>query len=194
MNLLCDTCSIIMLLRIVPDLFQDSRFECVTISEVRRELTQTQKFKTRYPWLKEYSKRVVVMPQDKWQTKEYKEALSIVRMLNQSGRNTRNGKMFGLSKVDMKIAAAVIPLDFRITTVERPLQDFLKQQFNIDCEQPLKLINDWLEKGLLKWTNDHQGVINDWIKQNERDQPRNEIRRFEHLSGRKYPRSSYRKR
>ena len=56
MNILCDTGSIWMLIRIVPDMFMDERFECVTVHDVRKEVFQTQRFKTRYPWRNEFKK------------------------------------------------------------------------------------------------------------------------------------------
>lgn len=38
MNILCDTCTILMLIRIAPDMFIDGRYNCVTINEVRDEI------------------------------------------------------------------------------------------------------------------------------------------------------------
>jgi hypothetical protein len=45
MYILCDTCSVLMLIRIAPDMFRDDRYGCVTIQEVFQELFRTQKFK-----------------------------------------------------------------------------------------------------------------------------------------------------
>jgi len=58
MNILCDTCSILMLIRIVPEMFCDERFECVTIHEVIQEIFRTQKFKSRYPWRERYKPKI----------------------------------------------------------------------------------------------------------------------------------------
>ena len=58
MNILCDTCSVLMLIRIAPDMFSDDRYECLTIQEVFRELFRTQKFKSRYPWREKYKPKV----------------------------------------------------------------------------------------------------------------------------------------
>lgn len=49
MYVLCDTCSVLMLIRIAPDMFEDSRYGCVTTQEVIRELFRTQRFKEKYP-------------------------------------------------------------------------------------------------------------------------------------------------
>jgi hypothetical protein len=50
MVILCDTSSILMLLRIAPDMFTDERYECKAIRDVHDEIVQTTKFKTKYPW------------------------------------------------------------------------------------------------------------------------------------------------
>jgi hypothetical protein len=50
MFVVCDTCSLIMLLRIAPDMFADPRYRCVTIAPVFNEYVRTQRFKHRYPW------------------------------------------------------------------------------------------------------------------------------------------------
>ena len=43
MYILCDTCSVLMLIRVAPDMFCDDRYGCVTIKDVFRELFRTQK-------------------------------------------------------------------------------------------------------------------------------------------------------
>ena len=53
-------------------------------------------------------------------------------------------------------------------------------------------MNDWLEARLIAWDDTCQSVIEDWIRLNERPQPPAEIRRFEKLTGRKYPPSTSR--
>ncbi len=50
-----------MLMRIAPEIFCDDRFECVTIRQVINELFQTQRFKTNYPWRKEYKSKIKAM-------------------------------------------------------------------------------------------------------------------------------------
>ncbi|NQV19357.1 MAG: hypothetical protein HQ534_12545 [Armatimonadetes bacterium] len=49
MNIICDTCSILMLIRIAPDMFIDSKYGCKTINEVRKEFISTTRFKEKYP-------------------------------------------------------------------------------------------------------------------------------------------------
>ncbi len=50
MYVLCDTSSVLMLLRIAPDIFVDERFECVTVKVVHDEIVGTTRFKSKYPW------------------------------------------------------------------------------------------------------------------------------------------------
>lgn len=40
MFILCDTSSILMLLRIEPDMFKDERFKCKTIREIHEEIVK----------------------------------------------------------------------------------------------------------------------------------------------------------
>jgi len=54
MPILCDTSVILMLIRVAPDMFLDSDYECCTIRRVRDELFRTQKFKTKYAWRGDY--------------------------------------------------------------------------------------------------------------------------------------------
>ncbi|WDN87463.1 hypothetical protein BuS5_00431 [Desulfosarcina sp. BuS5] len=58
MYILCDTCSVLMLIRVAPDMFCDDRYGCVTIQEVSQELFRTQKFKSRYPWRASYKSKI----------------------------------------------------------------------------------------------------------------------------------------
>ncbi len=58
MNILCDTCSVLMLIRIAPDMFMLDKFNCVTVHEVRKEILQTQKFKSKYPWRTDFKDKI----------------------------------------------------------------------------------------------------------------------------------------
>lgn len=61
MNILCDTCSVLMLIRVAPDMFIDARFDCVTIDEVKREIFEKQKFKSKYPWRHQFRDKIVTI-------------------------------------------------------------------------------------------------------------------------------------
>ncbi|KPA09987.1 hypothetical protein MHK_009813 [Candidatus Magnetomorum sp. HK-1] len=58
MYILCDTCSVLMLIRINPEMFTRECFNCATTTEVQKELSRTQKFKTKYPWRNKYKKYI----------------------------------------------------------------------------------------------------------------------------------------
>lgn len=187
MHVLCDTCSVIMLLRIAPDMFTDTRFECVTLNAVNRELRQQHRFKTKYPWLADHVHKVRALPGTQVETGEYQRTLDAVRILRVTKRSQQDNRRFLLSPVDLEIAAAVIAHQYRFSTAERDLEEFIEQEFDIQNHHPLALVNDWIEKKLIIWGDAHHRVIEDWIAQNERRAPLLEIQRFEKLAKRKYP-------
>jgi hypothetical protein len=188
MRVLCDTCSVIMLLRIAPEMLLDPRFECVTLQAVYRELRQQPRFKTKYPWLAGYLPKVRGLRQTEVETVEYKRTLDVVRITRDTKRSSRDNRRFGLSQTDMEIAAAVVTHKHDISTVERDLEEFLEQEFDVANVHPLALVNDWIEKDLILWGEAEHRVLEDWVTQNERRQPLLEIQRFEKLAKRKYPR------
>jgi len=67
------------------------------------------------------------------------------------------------------------------------LTDFLIQQFDIKVFKPLKVINDWLRKGLFQWDDEKQAVLEDWLVCNETPQDKRLIREFTHITNREYP-------
>ena len=81
MFILCDTCVLLMLLRIAPDMLTDERYNCVVPSLVRDELFRTQKFKDKYPWRTRYKSQVVTLPASLAQTDEYLRMLQTVDLL-----------------------------------------------------------------------------------------------------------------
>ena len=50
MVVLQDTCAILMLLRIAPEMFTNPDFGCVTLASVQKEYVRKQEFKRKYPW------------------------------------------------------------------------------------------------------------------------------------------------
>ena len=58
MYVLCDTSSIMMLIRIAPDIFIDERYRCCTINLVRGEIFQNSRFKEKYPWRDDYKDKI----------------------------------------------------------------------------------------------------------------------------------------
>ena len=106
MYILCDTCSVLMLIRIAPDMFRDDRYGCVAMQEVFQELFRTQKFKSRYPWRKSYKSKIRTLGASKVKQGNYELYLQTIKTLVSTGKtNKRTGHFFNLSPVDQKIAA-----------------------------------------------------------------------------------------
>lgn len=187
MHILCDTSSLMMLLRIAPDLFTDSRYECVTVQQVYEEYTRTPKFKTKYPWRDQFKKHLRSLPKTQVENDVYTRTLKTMRLIEPTAINEQTKQRFGLSRRDIEIGACAVAHKYTITTTDVNLADFVGQQFDTPSACPLKLINDWLEKKLLAWDDFKQSVLVDWIACNEKPQPAAEISRFEKLTGRKYP-------
>ena len=62
MKILCDTCSILMVIRIAPDMLTDKKYGCFTIQEVREEIIRQQKFKDKYPWRLRFKNKIRCIP------------------------------------------------------------------------------------------------------------------------------------
>lgn len=78
MIILCDTSSVVMLLRIVPGMFQDKRYGCVTIKEVYNELFAMQKFKSRYPWRTDYRDKIGPLSTSQIDREEVSQYFSVI--------------------------------------------------------------------------------------------------------------------
>lgn len=187
MHVLCDTSSVLMLLRIAPEMFTDPRYECVMTQTVYAEFVQTRKFKYKYPWRSTCKKHLKSIGHDELASGGYQRKLDLIRRLDDSAIRPATGRRYDLSRADMEIAAATVALGFKITTGDENLAAFLVDQFDTECVSPLGLVNLWLERGFIAWNNEKQAVIDDWIAQREHAQPRQEIGRFERLTGREYP-------
>jgi hypothetical protein len=190
MVILCDTSSILMLLRIAPEMFTDHRYECKTIREVHDEIVQTTKFKTKYPWTREIRDRIrptVLTESQKRTEKLYHET---IRSLNYAGiMNENTGKNFDLSRVDMKVISHCIALGCSITSGDNDLKEFISQEFeeyDNGSFSPLEIIIQWMEKRLIKWDQEKQKVIDDWKELREHPQPAKAKKRFFELTGNKY--------
>jgi hypothetical protein len=186
MFILCDTCSILMLIRIAPDMFEESRYECVTLQEVGREIFQTQKFKEKYPWRTKYKSKIKAIKPSEMEKGDFKLYLEAIQNMVFTGTvNQKRGHFFNLSRVDQMLAACAIAHNFRLTTVDGDLADFVEQEFSGTILSPLRIINDWIEKKLIRWNDDFQEILGDWTRFNEPHQPKKEANRFQKLTG--YP-------
>lgn len=187
MNILCDTCSVLMLIRIAPDMFIDQRFECVTVKEVCEEIFRTQKFKTKYPWRVDYKNRILSSTLLKDKNDEYDRHLKVIeQIVDAGGTSVRTGRAFGLSFVDKKIAAYVTAYDLEISSTDDSLIDFLDQEFDKKNRSPLAILNSWIKKGLIRWNDEVQRIIQDWDECGEPRQPVSDKKDFLKLTGVKY--------
>ena len=187
MNILCDTCSVLMLIRIAPDMFIDERFDCVTVQEVCEEIFRTQKFKTKYPWRTSYKNKIRPYGVLRNTGEDFALHLDVVRQIVDSGQTSlKTGRSFGLSSVDKKIAAYVTAYGLDISSTDNSLIDFLEQEFGKENRSPLALLNDWIEGRLIQRNDDMQRIIEDWDKNGEPVQPAKDKRSFLNLTGVKY--------
>lgn len=191
MHILCDTSSILLLIRIAPDMFIDERYQCCTIQPVRDEIFRTQKFKSKYPWRDKYKNKIRCLSPEALQKAEIQFYQDAIYRLNDFGTiNTYTGKIFSLSRVDILFLACALAHGFSITTGDQGIKDFAAQQFagifsgNVSA---LELINIWLEKKLIHWDEKLHEFLSDWGKQNEHAQPEEQKQRFERLTGMDYP-------
>ena len=186
MFVLCDTCVLLMLLRIAPDMLSDQRFNCVTLQAMRDELLMTQKFKGKYPWRTRYQSNLQTLPASILSSGRFCRTMQVVSA-TATGVNERTGKRFGLSRTDRIIAACVVAEEYQLSTGDNDLRDYLEQEFEISNVSPLEIINDWLARELMEWDDAKQAVLEDWKRCNEHAQPKKHIRNFEEITGRTYP-------
>ena len=168
MFILCDTSSILLLLRIAPDMFRDERFQCKTILDVHDEIFRTSKFKTKYPWIKELRARIkpiVLNEKQKVKEKEYFDAIKTI--IDMGTINSKTNHLFDLSYTDMRVLSHALTLEYKITSCDRNLVQFACQEFEEDFTGnvfPLEIINYWLESGVIQWNEEKQLIIRSGLK------------------------------
>ncbi|NLW31506.1 MAG: hypothetical protein GXY77_08635 [Fibrobacter sp.] len=190
MFILCDTSSILMLLRIAPDMFTDERYECRTIREVHDEIVRTTKFKSKYPWTREMKHKVKTVVLSKEQKQTETMFFETVRTLNRQGVvNQKTGRFIDLSREDMRVISHALTLDYRITSGDRDLVQFALQEFKEEFRgnvSPLEIIIYWLESGIIEWDEMKQIRLSVWTEDNEHPQPMKAKKYFKKLTGFKY--------
>ncbi|OGV72956.1 MAG: hypothetical protein A3K19_20760 [Lentisphaerae bacterium RIFOXYB12_FULL_65_16] len=119
---------------------------------------------------------------------EFKLLRRAVQKKAETLRNPRNNERpFYLSSEDIDVVTAAVTHAWEVTTVDKELIAFLSLQYDLEAVEPLHLVNNWLEGGLITWDDNRHAVVEDWLDQNEKPQSPAEIRRFEKLTGRRYP-------
>lgn len=178
-----------MLLRIAPEMFKNPAYGCMTLASVQKEYVRKQEFKYKYPWRGELSHHVTAFSDYQLKQKGFEKRRQQVRAMCQAIENPRTSHAyeFDLSAVDKDIAAALLALKAELCTGDTNLAIFVEEQLEITCYSPLAILNLWLEQDLVAWSEDMQAVLTEWVSQ-EKPQPADDIKRFEELTARKYPR------
>lgn len=190
MVILCDTCSILMLIRIAPNMFSDPEFGTMTIPNVAREFISTQKFKSKYPWRSEFSSKVVPVLSNSMQDHNYVFILELIKKMLEDGViNTKTDRLFDLSVVDKEVVSYALSQGHAISTGDQGIIDFASQEFSDNFKgnlSPLGLIVAWLKKGLFVWDDSKHRVLEEWALTNERPQPLKAKGAFKKITGRPY--------
>jgi len=191
MLILCDTAPILMLLRIAPEMFVDERYQCVTIHQVRDEIFRTTKFHDKYPWRNTFREKVICVSDEVSRDpdiRRYFDAITI--LIDNVTVNQVTESPFDLSRVDKVVLANALARGFRISTGDKDLEDFARQEFGGEFKgtiSPLGVLNGWIEKALIHWSEELHCFMADWKVNNEHLQPKIEIARFNRLTRRGYP-------
>ena len=184
MSILCDTCTVLMLVRIVPNMFIDAKYACVTLNEVHDEIFQTQKFKYKYPWRTDYKSKIIPNTSLLQRDENFNIVFGVIKNKIYAGTiNRLTGRYFDLSFVDQIVAAYAVTYSLLISTADKSLIDFLKQEFDINNLYPLEVINTWLKNKILVWNDELHKFIKEWIVDEEPVQPRAAIKEFERVTG-----------
>jgi hypothetical protein len=191
MDILCDTSSIMMLVRIAPDMFLDSKYRCITLNLMRNEIFRNPKFKNKYPWRNDFKAKIQCLPSsvtDNADVNRYFEAISM--LIRNITINTKTGRPFDLSYADQRFLACALANGYRISTGDENLTLFASQEFGDEFHgniSPLGIINRWMSEELIEWNDQLHSYVADWKINNEHPQPEKQMRKFKKLTGRSYP-------
>jgi hypothetical protein len=162
-------------------MFTNQTYDCYTIHEIHDEIYKKQEFKNKYPWRNEFSKKIKI----KGPLEIDRAIKSTVNSLCEEKLNSK-GHFYTLSPVDKIIACRVIQEGCDLATGDTSLSHFLYEEFEITALSALELINLWLEKKLIIWSEQHKEIIKQWNELHERPQPRSAIKKFEKLTSTTY--------
>lgn len=189
MSILCDTSSILMLFPVAPEMFVDRTFDCITIKDVHDELIQTQKFRTKYPWIRTCRPKLRIRFLNAAEKEREILFYKTVGCLCQAKLNKLTGKMFHLSPEDKKVISHTLAIGASISTGDNNISRFMKQEFPKDYGgelSALEVVISWIERGLITWTQEKQAVLEDWARNDEPVQPHLAKNRFRALTGLDY--------
>lgn len=190
MFILCDTCSVLMLIRIEPSMLLDKRYECLITTSVYNEIVRTSKFKNKYQWRKDIKDKLKTFPLSEQESEEYKLYLAAINKHHEFGViNKKTKRYFSLSRTDREIISCALTHEFLLSSSDNDLVVFAFQEFNKVFKgviTPLGVLNKWLSNGLIKWDTKKQKYLSEWSLNNESPQPQKEKKKFQSLTGFKY--------
>lgn len=192
MKILCDTCSILMVIRISPDMLIDKKYGSFTIQEVRKEIIRQQKFKDKYPWRQKFKDKILCIPNSEIINNDLVDQyIDVINLLTENNTtNNKTGRLFDLSPVDKKFIACAFSFGFKISTGDGDIKDIANQEFSKAFKgniSPLGMINMWTRKGLIDWNDELHEYVADWKRTGEALQPKHQKREYKKLTGLKYP-------
>jgi hypothetical protein len=191
MKILCDTCCVLMLIRFAPDMFVDESYNCLTITQARKEIFRTQKFKSKYPWRDQFKDKIQCLRNsDLTDDESYNDYLNVINLLiNNNTVNGKTEKLFDLSAIDRAFLACALSKGYQMTTGDSDIKDLAIQEFSETFKgsiSPLGIINKWLREGLIEWDKTFQNYLLDWTTNNEDPQPKRQRVLFKKLTGFRY--------
>ena len=201
MIIVADTCSLLMLLRLNPEMLVDPKFGCCTTQEVRDEIFRTARFAKKYPWRSDFRDKVrAVFRGMVIRASGYDDAVFAVK--TQLTQIDPDEGPYNLSPEDCSVVilAQILPElpgftvddpdDVALSTTDRRLRDFAETRFEIENIEPLMILNSWINSGI--WSYDdqiHGPVLREWADQ----EPAPSVaakRYFRKLTGYTFPGSS----
>jgi len=187
MAILCDTCCVLLLIRIAPDMFIDERYNCFTVQEVREEIFQTQRFKSKYPWRNNFKRELTPKQFESEIVTSASLCFDVISKKIESGTlNERNNRFFDLGYKDKKIVAYALASKSTLATNDNDMRDFIEQEFDGSCISSLELLNQWLRYELFEWNSELHAILDNWNQNDEPVQPTEDIVEFERLTKFKY--------
>lgn len=186
-----DTCAILMLVRICPDMFRDARFGCVMLQEAYAEYARSSRFKKQYPWREDFRKCLKSLPKSDLAEHGYDSVLGYVSAAAADVVDPVTQKKYAdeLSPTDLKMIAASYSLDAELCSGDGALSRYAANDWERQVISPLALVNRWLSQKLLAWDDEKLRILEDWVRA-ERPQPKKDIVAFERLTGRRYPKAT----
>jgi hypothetical protein len=181
-----------MVIRIAPDMLTDEKYGCFTIQEVREEIIRQQKFKDKYPWRYRIKEKIRCIPNSEIinniAVNQYVEAINL--LIESNITNNKTGKLFNLSHVDRKFASCAFGFGYRVSTGDGDIKDLANQEFPKIFKgsiSPLGMVNIWIRKSLVNWSDELHEYVSDWNRTGEAPQPKHQKREYKKLTGFKYP-------